>query len=204
MPTKNLEIRRHPEQARSRAGVKAILTATANLIGEKGSDAVTMTDIAKEAKLSKAALYRYFPNKQSVIRELAITNFNQHRKSILTTKTSEPADPKQIFESELRAYCELHRSEPYRLQLRAAIHADAELSALDLADSRTNAANSADFLLKHGVTIERYELQKRILLVIELLDGLLRLITRVESSEAEQHLNQFTTMAIRQVLEPEQ
>ena len=61
-----LSLRREPEQDRSRAGVASILDAAATLLDHQGVDQITMTAIAQEAGLSKAALYRYFPNKAAI------------------------------------------------------------------------------------------------------------------------------------------
>jgi len=201
MATKELDVRRRPEQARSQARVRAILEAAAKLIGERGADAVSMTDIAKQADMSKAAVYRYFPNRQSVVRELAITDFHENRNNIIAAWSNSSKDPRSILREGLLEYCELHRSEPYRLQLRAAIHADAELSGLDLADSRANAAAIADILLQNDPAMERMNLETRILLVIELLDGVIRLAARVKAAEADAMLDQFTSMAVRHIFD---
>jgi len=37
------------------------------LIGERGYDAATLRDVAARAGVSPALLYRYFPNKRSVV-----------------------------------------------------------------------------------------------------------------------------------------
>ena len=197
----DVEIRRRPEQARSRARVQMILKVTADLVGQHGADAVSMTDIASKAKMSKAALYRYFPNRQSVIRELALTEFSIHRNNINAASADDSRDARTIMEHGLRSYCEMHRAEPYRVQLRAAIHADARLSALDLADSRENARLMADLITTREPSVKRDGLPFRILLVIELLDGLIRAITRVESAEADAMIEEFTSMAIRQIFD---
>lgn len=201
MTNEKAHIRRRPEQARSKASVQVILNAATELIGLHGADAVSMTDIANQAGVSKAALYRYFPNRQSIIRELAVVEYHRNQDSILATShlSEEPAD---VMTRGLKEYCR-RQAEPYRLQLRAAIHADSELATMDLADSRANAAAITDIMLQRGVSIDRAVLEQRLLLILELLDSIIRTMTRVDSDEAEGLLDQFTSMAMRHILATE-
>jgi AcrR family transcriptional regulator len=71
MFTQNVKPRkrgRPPGQTAQGAGTKDRLYATAmRLITQRGYEATTLRDIAKEAKVSVGLLYRYFPSKQAVI-----------------------------------------------------------------------------------------------------------------------------------------
>ncbi len=64
------DVRRVPKQDRARRSVTAILDATAELLGEDDVS-VTMSAIGQRAGISKAAIYRYFPDQAAVIHELA-------------------------------------------------------------------------------------------------------------------------------------
>lgn len=193
-------VRRRPEQARSRASLQTILTATADLIGQHGVDGISMTDIASEAGLSKAALYRYFPNRRSLIRELAVMEFERQRDAIVTSaERLSNGDPRQMLTDGLREYFEAHLAEPWRVPLRIAIHSDAELSALDLADSRRNARLIAELINDRLGGFDVDQLTQRTLLVLELLDGMIRLTTRIDTDEAEQMISQFCQMAAAQI-----
>ena len=66
-------------------------------------------------------------------------------------------------------------------------------------DSRTNAATLASLLLSNGIEVERQELERRVLLVLELLDGVIRLVTRVDRSEGDSIINDYTAMAVNHV-----
>ena len=59
--------RRTPVQRRSRSRVQDILTATGQLLGEGGVDAVTTRALAERASISVAAVYQYFPNRDAII-----------------------------------------------------------------------------------------------------------------------------------------
>src|SRR6266487_1069374 len=59
---------RPPGQTAQGAAARDRLYATAmRLIAERGYEATTLRDIAKEANVSVGLLYRYFPSKQAVI-----------------------------------------------------------------------------------------------------------------------------------------
>lgn len=65
------DVRRVPKQDRARRSVAAILDATAELLGEEQTP-ITMSAIGQRAGISKAAIYRYFPDQTAVIHELAV------------------------------------------------------------------------------------------------------------------------------------
>ena len=58
--------RRAPQQARAAIRRAKFLEVAANLIGEIGFDALTMTAIAEHAGASIGTLYDYFPDKQAL------------------------------------------------------------------------------------------------------------------------------------------
>src|SRR5580698_9676101 len=58
--------RRVPQRDRGERRVAEVLEAAAQVIGERGYDAATMTEIAERAGASIGALYQYFPNKGAI------------------------------------------------------------------------------------------------------------------------------------------
>ena len=196
--SRSVERRRSPEQERSRAGVHAILEATASLLNHAGVDQLTMTAIAQEAGLSKAAVYRYFPTKAAVLRELAQRAFADYQALIANMLAS--TDDGEVAQTELlQSYVELHRAEPYRVQLRTAIHADPELAQLDLTDSRVNARTFADYLRATEGDAFGPDLELRLLLIIELLESVIRVVALVPQDEADALVTSFAEMSRRHV-----
>jgi AcrR family transcriptional regulator len=55
---------RNPEQTRAK-----LLQATINLLSEKGSDAVSLMEAARVAKVSRAMAYRHFDDREHLLRE---------------------------------------------------------------------------------------------------------------------------------------
>lgn len=73
MTTKSDQLtpRRKPRQERSRDRVERILEATAALLGDTPVDKITTAAIAEKAGVPIGSVYQYFPNKLSVLAELA-------------------------------------------------------------------------------------------------------------------------------------
>jgi AcrR family transcriptional regulator len=67
----SLAPRKRPSQARSQARVRRILQAARELVESGPLEAVTTTAIARRADLPIGSLYQYFPNRLSILAELA-------------------------------------------------------------------------------------------------------------------------------------
>jgi AcrR family transcriptional regulator len=189
-------IRRRPEQARSRERVNAILAAATELIAEQGAEPPSMTDIAKRAGMGVTAVYRYFPNKQSILRELSLGVLELNQQMFVAALVDADVAVEALVGDSIRAYWHLHRDEPFRLRLRVAIQGDAELSALDLADSRHNAHVLATRAIELGADGEPAIIERGVFLIISLLDSLMLTAIQLDPTEAETMVQDFTTMAI--------
>jgi AcrR family transcriptional regulator len=62
--------RKRPRQARSKATVDAILTATAQVLVKDGYDKTSTNRVAERAGVSVGSVYQYFPNKEALVGEL--------------------------------------------------------------------------------------------------------------------------------------
>jgi AcrR family transcriptional regulator len=74
--------RRHPIQYRSVRTVQRVLDAASSLLQQMPLEDVTTTRIAAEAGLSIGALYRFFPDKQTIIDAIAVRHVIQFRGSL--------------------------------------------------------------------------------------------------------------------------
>lgn len=61
------QMRKRPQQERSRALVQAIVEAGARILGEQGLARFTTNAVAEAAGVSVGSLYQYFPNKQALV-----------------------------------------------------------------------------------------------------------------------------------------
>lgn len=72
-------MRHRPQQARSQERVDLILDTAAEFIAEVGYEAVTTNAIAERAGISIGSLYRYFPDKDAILRGLSVRHLEQVR-----------------------------------------------------------------------------------------------------------------------------
>jgi AcrR family transcriptional regulator len=78
-------VRRAPVQSRSQHTVQRVLDATSSLLRQMPLEDVTTTRIAVEAELSVGALYRFFPDKQSIVDAIAVRHVEQFRRALEAT-----------------------------------------------------------------------------------------------------------------------
>jgi AcrR family transcriptional regulator len=105
--------RRTPVQSRSQHTVARILDAAGSLLSHLPLEDVTTTRIAVEAGLSVGALYRFFPDRQTIIDAIAVRHVEQFRASLETSVMKvlerefanlETFDPAKILDSVVDAY----------------------------------------------------------------------------------------------------
>ena len=186
-----LKIRKIPEQDRSKATLSAIKSSASMLFEKEGIDNISMTQIANKAGMSKPAIYRYFPNKQALIRALAEDAFDYYREQIQNKLDWNNKSPTVLLLEGVTEYCNIHLKEPFRIQLRAAINADPELSRLDYEDSLENAKVIANYL-RHSFPNQPFDkLELRALLITGLSDSLLRLVYRADESNRPKIIWEF-------------
>lgn len=188
-------LRRQPEQARARKNLNAMLDAAAQLIGECGTDGFSMAELARRAGVSKPALYRYFPNKQAVLVALAQASFEHNNTLLSESLQRHPDDLNSAMHDALKRYCALHRSQPFRTHLRAAMHADPELMALDFADTQNNAALVEQALQAQFPQFDPAALRHHLMLVMACADAVALLSIQVDDEETEQLIERFVHMS---------
>lgn len=71
------DVRRAREEKRRREYRRQILEATERVILRKGTSAMTMDDVAREAAFSKATIYHYFKSKGELVLELLGNYFDE-------------------------------------------------------------------------------------------------------------------------------
>ena len=97
------------------ARIERILLAAFSLFSHNGFDAIAMTDIAKEAEIGVASLYRYFETKDEIAIRTAIWAWESQEKLILPILNDSDYSSKtgieqlsQIFD----LFCKLFQNEP--------------------------------------------------------------------------------------------
>lgn len=69
-PAVELETKLAPSQERARATFELILSVTGELLSEVGVERLSTNMICERAGITPPALYRYFPNKYAILREI--------------------------------------------------------------------------------------------------------------------------------------
>jgi AcrR family transcriptional regulator len=76
-------VRRKPVQERNAGTVQQVLTAASTLLSRMPVDELTTSLVAKEAGISVGGLYRFFPDKQSIIDAVAVRHMEDFRGALL-------------------------------------------------------------------------------------------------------------------------
>lgn len=175
--------------------IGAILEATGALLNSLDLDDLTMAAIAQRAALPEETVRVLFSDKRAVVLAVAQSVFEGVRRaSALAMSVADT--PVLIVEQGFAVYLDFHRDNPMRQRLRFIIRSDSELSRLDLEDGRKNAVVLTDYLMGVGVPGTRSEILDRVLLVSELSDGAIRMMSDVDDDdEAVRIIDGFSAMA---------
>ena len=96
-----------PRAATYEAHRDKILAAAAHLFAVKGYTAASMAEIASDSGVSKAGLYHYFGDKQSILEEIALSHV-QWLESLVASVEAQSTEPKQrlrlLLERFMQAY----------------------------------------------------------------------------------------------------
>ncbi|KRA24568.1 hypothetical protein ASD65_09195 [Microbacterium sp. Root61] len=133
MPKEDVVPRREPQQARGRAAVSAILSATSELLEEQGLDSLTTSAIAERAGVNIATLYRYYPNKFTIVRELA-ESLELERSDVSIAalqELSSDSDWRIPVREAIDAVASLRRARPGARAIRRALQSSPALWDLD-------------------------------------------------------------------------
>lgn len=141
-------LRQRPKQARGRAAVAAILDAASELLEESGFDSLTTATIARRAGVNIATLYRYYPNKFVIVRELA-EGIEEERSAVALEALAglgSVADWRVPVREAIRAMVQLRRDRPGAKAIRRSLQSSSELWHLDHDVNAATARAIAPFL----------------------------------------------------------
>ncbi|MFE8073147.1 TetR/AcrR family transcriptional regulator [Marinobacteraceae bacterium S3BR75-40.1] len=137
MAKHSLSPRRQPVQSRSIERVERILTHAALLIGERGVGRTSMSGIARAAEMSLASLYRYFPNKEAIIKAIAERHVDRLEEALRGQLSDIDLD--QGIDELIDLYADFYRNEPGYAEIWSGVESMPELQALDVEELYRNA-----------------------------------------------------------------
>ena len=76
-------MRKIPRQSRAQNTVDVVLEAAAQVLEASGEAGFNTNAVAERAGVSIGALYRYFPDKQSILKALALRETEAHQRTVL-------------------------------------------------------------------------------------------------------------------------
>lgn len=125
-----------PTQRRSRERFERILECAVELMGEKGSDALRMSDIVERTGIAFGSLYQYFPDKTAIIGTLA-ERYNAMGRECVRKELSALKDMMALHGVLCRiteSYYQFFIDEPAVLHIWQATQADRVLQKIDEED----------------------------------------------------------------------
>jgi AcrR family transcriptional regulator len=143
------QLRRVPQQARSRARIEDILDAASGLLASTGPEALTTTRIAEHAGISVGSLYQYFPDKGSIVDALARRYLDEFE--ALMTDFAEAPESGDLVGSLIDAFADRYRAEPGYRALWFGRHLSDELSEADRQNKLALAEGVRKLLVSRGL-----------------------------------------------------
>lgn len=99
---------------------EAILATTAALVGERGLQSVTMSQIAEQAGIGRATLYKYFPDVESILMAWHERHVSAHLEHLVEVR-DQAGDAVERLEAVLLAFAFISQ-ERHGIDLAALLH----------------------------------------------------------------------------------
>jgi AcrR family transcriptional regulator len=174
--------RSRAQQTRSRDKLARILAATAELLGELPYDGLGTRLIAERAGVSVGTLYRFFPDRDSIVRALLLGWLDDFTDIVDRATCGEiPARPGALIEQIVDAYAEFFRTEPGFRNAFYSAQRNLELEDAQHRNDHDLAARLHD-LLRTGYGLLDPGLETRCLIAVQVGDHLLGLAFRDDAA----------------------
>ena len=128
--TRPLHVRATPRQKRSRETFERILEAASELIHERGSDALKLTEVAVKADVPIGSVYRYFPNKAAIVHAIAEQHVEKMERAL--RERLQELNLSDAVDVLIDQFYEFYRHEPAYSAIWSGVEAMPELRELDL------------------------------------------------------------------------
>ena len=162
--------------------MEAILDAARELIGEQGTDAISMRTIARRAGAPISSVYQYFPDKNALLRRLMELYLEQFR-AILLADYEGLNSLEEVLAAMPRSvdrYFQFFLDEPAFGMIWTGVQANPILRLLDMQDSQINAQFLAEQLAPFVDEGRRQELLEIVLFLVSMVGSVACLALNVE------------------------
>ncbi len=196
------EVRRKPQQERSKTRVESILDVALELVVEQGAEALAMREVARRAGVQISSVYQYFPSKAAILRELARRNLERVRLMLenevgeLFAEHDGRPTPAQAVHRVVDAYYAHYRDQPAAVAVWAGAQSDHGLRELDIEDSRRMAEFLVPSLMEILSLTDAQDVFALALLMAETTGAVARLALAVELPLRDQLMAKLKLMLI--------
>lgn len=175
-PRISLDAKLKPQQERAHSTYDAILEAAGELLAEVGVERLSTNLVCKRAGLTPPALYRYFPNKYALLKELgarlmavqdaAVFAWQDRLRRKRPASVEEDAETRRQIQSQVNA---LTRAFPGGGWVMRALRAVPTLSAVRIQSRETVAERDFETLAKRFPDVDRKVLRIAATLAVEVM-----------------------------------
>ncbi len=193
------QLRRLPQQARSRERFNRILDAAAELFAEIGYESATTDQIAARANTSVGGLYRFFPDKLAIFHALVERYLNQFRELFTVLHTDETTRlPLEDYISQvIDAFDQFVSANPaFRTVFIQSRLISTEFLAMDTAFNQEIAQQLAAFLATRNPSLDQSQIDLLAAVSVEVASALEILSLTRDSSFQHQVLTETKKLLI--------
>lgn len=193
--------RRQPAQQRSRERLDRILEVAQQLIAEKGSEHVKMSEIAELAEISIGSLYQYFPDKRAIVRTLAELYADESRRCVREAldAVQDKAQLLDAFASLVDQYYEIVMDKPVMRDISSALRSDKELMNIEIAESRACGALLAAAIRRVTPRADSKRVSALAFLIWQLGEETMRLAVAHKRNEGAMLVDAYKRMSLRAI-----
>jgi AcrR family transcriptional regulator len=194
---------RKPTQQRSRERLERILDVAEELIEQKGSEHVKMSEIADLADISIGSLYQYFPDKRAIIRSLAEAYAVESRECVRVALEAVRTQKELVaaFSDLVDLYYRIVLEKPVMRDISSALRADKELVSIELNESRACGAMLAAAIMRVRPRADVKRTNALAFLIWQLGEETMRLAIAHKRSEGLLLVDAYKRMSLRAIEE---
>ncbi len=193
--------RRTPTQVRGKEKVDLILTAAKELIGERGNDAVSMREIAKDCGIAPSSIYQYFPDKNALL-EAIMAEYYEKFADILESGFNGVSDMDgyaKAADKGLDRFYKLFKEEPILATIWASVQGNTVLLEMDIRDSRENAEIMTKVQCSIFPTLKRKDIFDTNFLLANMMGPTVRVALTVGGAEGNRLMKTFKELVIQRI-----
>lgn len=196
--------RRLPAQQRSRERLDRILAVASELIAQKGSDTVKMSELAERAQISIGSLYQYFPDKRAVIRSLA-ERYAARNQACVREALAAVGDLDSLLKAFARLVDEYYANflaEPVMRDIWSGMQADKQLVTLEQAENKVSGRLFAAAMRRAHPRVPAKRIATTAFLIWQLGEATMRLAISHSRREGALLVGAYKRMALRAMEQP--